>query len=243
MIETLLLLLASLAHADDLVLTAPLEAAHTTPVCAQLAGIVKTIAAQEGQPVAAGDTLILLDDTELCLAAEEYRLAYLRAQRFLDRVQQLNQRALLSVQELEDAQYQAQTTHLRLQRAQLDLSRTVITAPTAGQLADLQVHPGSLVSPRQILCQLLQAQTLKAVLFIPADQMEGIRLHQEVTAWPTATPTQKLQGHLVRLSPVVDPQNGLCRGEVLFPDAGHRLRPGTVVQVQLKPHLKGGKER
>ena len=235
MIELLLLLGALPAWAEDLVLAAPLEAARTTPVYAQLAGMVRTIAAHEGQTVAAGDTLVCLDDTDLRLATEEHRLAYLHAQRFLDRVQQLQQRSLLSAQELEDAQYQAQTAHLRLQRAQLDLSRTVITAPMAGQVADLQVQPGSLVSLRQVLCQILAVQDLKAVLFIPSDQMEGISLHQEVLAWSTAAPTPKLQGHLVRLSPVVDPQNGLCRAEVLFPDAGRRLRPGTVVQVQLKP--------
>lgn len=234
MIETLLLLLASLAHADEFVLTAPLEAARTTPACAQLAGTVKGIAVQEGQAVAAGDTLVLLDDTELRLAAEEYRLAYLRAQRFLDRVQQLQQRALLSAQELEDAQYQAQTSHLRLERAQLDLSRAVITAPMAGQIADLQVQPGSLTSLRQVLCQVLAPEDLKATLYVPADQIAQLRLHQPVTAWPASAPQQTLTGHLVRLSPVVDPQSGSCRAEVLFPGAGKHFKPGTIVQVKLR---------
>ena len=229
-----LLLCSSLSWADDLVLTVPLEAAQTTPVCAQLAGTIRRIVAQEGQTVAAGDTLVCLDDTDLRLAAEEYRLAYLRAQRFFDRVQQLNQRSLLSAQELEDAQYQAQTAQLRLQRAQLDLSRAVIIAPTAGQVTDLQVQPGSLVSLRQVLCQLLQAQDLKAALFIPVDQIAQLRLHQPVTASLTTAPKETLTGHLVRLSPVVDPQSGSCRGEALFPGAGKHLKPGTVVQVKLR---------
>jgi len=237
-IEALLLLLSPLpARAQDLVLTVPLEAARTTPVYAQLAGTVRTLLAQEGQIVAAADTLILLDDTELRLAAEEYRLAYLRAQRFLDRVQQLQQRSLLSAQELEDAQYQAQTAHLRLQRTQLDLSRAVILAPVAGQVADLQAQPGSLTSPRQALCQLLQAQDLKASLFIPVDQIAGLRLQQPVTAWPAAAPQaaqEPLQGYLTRLSPLVDPQSGSCRAEALFPGAGRHLRPGTLVQVKLR---------
>ena len=240
MIELLLLLSALPAWAEDLVFTVPLEAARTTPVCAQLSGTVKCLVVHEGQTVAAGDTLVCLDDTDLRLAAEEYRLAYLRAQRFFDRVQQLNQRSLLSAQELEDAQYQAQTAQLRLQRAQLDLSRAVILAPMAGQIADLQAQPGSLVSLRQVLCQLLQAQDLKAALFIPADQIAQLRLHQPVTAWPAAAPQKRLQsapglqGHLTHLSPTIDPQSGSCRAEALFPGAGKHLKPGTVVQVKLK---------
>jgi RND family efflux transporter MFP subunit len=247
-IETLMLLLSTLpARAQDLVLTVPLEAAGAAPVYALLAGTVKTVAAQEGQQVAQGDTLVCLDDTELRLAAEEYRLAYLRAQRFLDRVQQLNTRALLSAQELEDAQYQAQTARLRLQRAELDLSRAVITAPVAGQIADLSVQQGSLTSPRQVLCQLLQAQDLKASLFIPADQMAGLRLHQPVTAWPALSadrqasapqepqePQERLQGRLTRLSPLVDPESGSCKAEALFPGAGRHLKPGTLAQVKLR---------
>ncbi|MCC7264539.1 MAG: efflux RND transporter periplasmic adaptor subunit [Candidatus Latescibacteria bacterium] len=234
MISLLLLLMALPAWGEDLVLTVPLEAAQTTPVCAQLAGMVKTIRAQEGQQVATGDTLVCLDDTDLRLAAEEYRLAYLRAQRFFDRVQQLQQRSLLSAQELEDAQYQAQTAHLRLQRAELDLSRAVILAPMAGQVADLQIQKGGLISPRQVLCQLLQAQDLKAALFIPADQIAALRPHHPVTAWPASAPQQTLTGHLVRLSPLVDPQSGSCRAEVLFPGAGKHFKPGTIVQVKLR---------
>ena len=240
MINYLLLLSALPAWGEDLVLTAPLEAARATPVCAQLAGTVKRLVAQEGQTVAAGDTLVCLDDTDLRLAAEEYRLAYLRAQRFLDRVLQLHNRALLSAQELEDAQYQAQTAQLRLQRAQLDLSRTVVLAPTAGQVADLQAQPGSLVSLRQVLCQLLQAGDLKAALFIPVDQVAQLCLHQPVTAWPVSAAQERLQnvsglqGYLTHLSPTIDAQSGSCRAEALFPGAGRQFKPGTLVQVKLR---------
>ena len=240
MIKYLLLLSALPAWGEDLILTVPLEAARTTPICAQLTGTIRRIVAQEGQTVAAGDTLVCLDDTDLRLAAEEYRLAYLRAQRFFDRVQQLNQRSLLSAQELEDAQYQAQTAQLRLQRAQLDLSRAVIIAPTAGQVTDLQVQPGSLVSLRQVLCQLLQAQDLKAALFIPVDQIAQLRLHQPVTAWPASAAQERLQnvsglqGYLTHLSPTIDAQSGSCRAEALFPGAGRQFKPGTLVQVKLR---------
>ena len=220
--------------ASDPTWTVPLEAARATPVCAQSAGTVRRLLVQEGDQVAQGDTLLCLDDTDLRLGAEEYRLAYLRAQRFLDRVQQLHNRSLLSAQELEDAQYQAQTAQLRCQRAQLELSRTLITAPMAGQVAELQVQPNSLTTVHQVLCQLLQAQDLKVTLYLPADQLAGVRLHQEVIAWPASASAQKLQGQLVHLSPIVDPQSGSCRAEVVFSGAGKHLKPGTVVQVHLR---------
>ena len=229
---------------EDQEWTAALEPARSAQVCALIAGQIKRMATEEGKRVTSGDTLVWLEDTELSLAEAETRLAYERAQRFLDRVLQLHNRALLSAQELEDAQYQAQAARLRLQRAQLELSRAWITAPLSGQVADLQVQVGSLISPRQLLCQLLVAEDLKAALFLPPDQVAGIQVPQHVTGQVTAT-GQRLEGRLVRLSPVVDPQSGRCRAEVLFPGAGKKLKPGTVVRVQLihPQPLPGGKER
>jgi RND family efflux transporter MFP subunit len=224
--------------------TAVLEPARSAQLCALIAGQVVRVAVQEGALVHTGDTLICLDDTDLRLAEEEHRLAYLRAQRFLDRVQQLNQRSLLSAQELEDAQYQAATAHLRWQRAQLELEHTVVLAPFSGQVADLQVQPGSLTSPRQVLCQVLVAEDLKAVLYLPADQVATLQVPQLVMAQVTIT-GRPLAGRLVHLSPLVDPQSGSCKAEVLFPGAGPRLKPGTLIRIYLPTPqpLQGGKER
>ncbi len=124
---------------------------------------------------------------------------------------------------------------LRHQRAQLDLSRAVVLTPLSGQVAELQVQKGSLTTPRQVLCQILVPEDLKGVFFIPADQMAGVHLHQEVTAWPITAPHQRLTGRLVHLSLIVDPHSGSCRAEVLFPGAGKRVKPGTVAQVRLNP--------
>lgn len=233
MIAVLILLGVAAVQAADLVLTVPLEAAQSAPVHALLAGQVKRIAVEEGKQVVQGDTLIWLDDTELRLTEEEARLAWHKAQNFLDRIVQLKAQASLSRLELEEVQYQAQTTRLHHQRAQLELSRAVILAPLSGQVADLQVQPGSLTSPRQVLCQILGGEDLKASLFLPADRMASVRLHQPVMAWPVTAPALRLTGRIVRLSPIVDPQSGSCRAEALFPGAGRRIKPGTVASVRL----------
>lgn len=221
-----------------------LEPARSASVCALIAGQVVRLAVQEGARVTAGDTLVWLADEELRLTEAEAQLTCERAQRFLDRVLQLHHRALLSAQELEEAQYQAQAARLRLQRAQLELSRAWITAPLSGQVADLQVQVGNLISPRQPLCQLLVTEDLKVALFLPADQVATLQVPQRVTGQVIAT-GQRLEGRLVRLSPVVDVQSGRCRAEILFPGAGRKLKPGTVVRVHLPTPqpLPGGKER
>ena len=241
----LLLLAFTLAwHQGEETWTVALEPARSVPVCALLAGQVVRVVVQEGALVHTGDTLVCLDDTELRLAEAEHRLAYERSQRFLDRVQQLNQRALLSAQELEDAQYQAQAAHLRWQRAQLELQRTHILAPQTGLVAQCAVQPGELTSVRQVLLQLIDPIDLQAQLFLPLDQLSALRLHQPVTAQVPAT-GQQLKGRIERISPLSDPQSGRCAVQVHFPQAGSHLKPGTLIQVRLTTPqpLQGGKER
>jgi RND family efflux transporter MFP subunit len=235
--RTLLLLLLAFTLAwtqGEETWTVVLEPAHSAQVWALIAGQVVRVGVQEGARVSAGDTLIWLDDTDLRLVEAESRLAYERAQRFLDRVQQLHHRSLLSAQELEDSQYQAQTAQLRWQRAQLDLAHTLILAPRSGVVAQCAVQVGDLTSLRQVLLQLIETTDLKAQLFLPLDQLQGLRIHQPVAGQILAT-GQRLEGHLIRLSPVVDPQSGSCKAEVLFPGVGKHLKPGTVVQVRLIP--------
>ncbi|MCC7265318.1 MAG: efflux RND transporter periplasmic adaptor subunit [Candidatus Latescibacteria bacterium] len=229
---------------EDQEWTVALEPAHAVQVCALIAGQVVRVAVQEGALVNTGDTLLCLDDTDLCLAEAEYRIAYERSQRFLDRVQQLNQHALLSAQELEDAQYQAQAAQLRWQRAQLELQRTHILAPQRGLVAQCAVQVGELTTVRQVLLQIIDPIDLQAKLFLPLDQLSALRLHQPVTAQVPAT-GQHLKGRIERISPLSDPQSGRCAVQVRFPQAGPRLKPGTLIQVQLtNPQpLHGGKER
>ena len=224
--------------------TVALEPARSAKVSALIAGQVVRVVVQEGALVHRGDTLVCLDDTELRLTEAEYRLAYERSQRFLGRVSQLHHRALLSAQELEEAQYQAQAAQLRWQRAQRELSHAVILAPLSGIVALCAVQPGDLTTVRQVLLQLIDPTDLQAQLFLPLDQLSALRLHQPLTAQVPAT-GQQLKGRIERISPLSDPQSGRCAVQGRFPQAGPRLKPGTLIHVRLTTPqpLPGGKER
>jgi multidrug efflux pump subunit AcrA (membrane-fusion protein) len=48
-----------------------------------------------------------------------------------------------------------------------------------------------------------------------------------------AVPGPALAGQVVHISPVIDPRTGQGRVRLLFPGAGQRCRPGTLVRVEL----------
>ena len=217
--------------------TVTLEAARTEVVYAHLAGIVRRVAVGVGDSVAAGDTLAVLHDQDLRLSAESAALALQRAERRWERARPLHAKGGVSTQELEGLEYAAQSARIGWQQARLDLGRTVLTASMAGVVSECHVHVGVATTVRMHAFRIIDPVDLQAEVFLPGDRMTGLHRGQTVTA-RSPTLRQPLVGELVRLSPFVDPASGTCRAVVLFRGAGDRLRPGSVVQVEVGRGLR-----
>ena len=229
----LLVLLGALpVSAEPWEATVSLEAARSEIVYVYLAGVVRDVTVEVGDRVRAGDTLAWLEDEALQLQAESVRLAHQQAQRWLMRVRVLHPQGGLSTVELEELEMKAVTAHLRYQQVQLDLARTVLIASMGGILAACHIHPGLATSPRMAAFHIIDPEDLQAELFVPADQLEGIRKGHAVTARAQQL-KQPLAGRLILVSPIVDPASGTCRALARFPQAGQLLRPGSVVRVQV----------
>lgn len=226
------------ASADTLAWTAPLEAAVSAEVYALTTGPVREVRAHEGDPVARGDTLVVLEAADLRLAVARANLACRRTQGYLDRAGQLHARGGVSTQELETLRYEAEAAQLRLEQAELDLSRTVLCAPMDGQVAACAAQVGRPTAAGQVLLVLIDATDLQADLYLPATQLASVRLHQVVQAVPAAAPAAEpgrpMAGRVVHISPILDPHSGQARVRLLFAQAGRHHRPGTLVRVQLK---------
>ena len=199
---------------------------------------VQRVAVQEGDTVAVGDTLVLLDATELRLIERSTRIALQKSHAQLSRAEQLHAKGGISTQTLESLQYDTEQARIRWQRAVLDLNRATILAPTAGIIAESHIQPGDLTTTRMLLFTVIGPDTLKAVLFIPADQLASIHLDQPVTASLLADSSQTITGTITHISPVINPESGTCSAVALFPDTSNTIKPGTVARVHINEKQK-----
>ena len=191
-----------------------------------IAGTVRRLVAREGQTVAPA-TPGLPRRHGLRLAAEEYRLVPAPSASSTGSATAAARPALRpGVGGLSPGS----TAQLRLQRAQLDLSRRDPRA-MAGQVADLQIQPGSLVAPGPVNPPGPRPQsrsssrwTRSPIAAAPAGR--GL-------AWQR--PAQPIQGHLDRPSPVggLFPGGPSSRGPET--GAGSEIMPGRgIAQVRLR---------
>ncbi len=161
-----------------------------------------------------------LSDDELEAARRRYEAALLLGGTMREAVQ----RAVTGLAEAEQ----------RVAQARLQLSRTRITAPFAGRVADLQAEVGQHVAPGQALLTLLDDRRMK----VEVDALESdiVHLRRGATAQvrlPALADTV-VTGTIHSINPRVDTKTGAGRVTVAVPNPGGRLLSGLFAYVALE---------
>ena len=221
------------ALAEPLVMPAALEAAESAWVFALRNGVVQTVRVQVGEHVVQGDTLAWLEDGDLRLEEEAAQLTLQQTEKRLARVRVLHEQGGVSTQDLETLEFAVQTARIRFRKAVTERERAVVHAPLSGVVAEANLTAGERIAAGKTCFRIIDTTDLQAELFVAVDQLADVTLGQAVTAQLPTTPDFRLQGRVVRISPIVDPESGRCAVRVRFPEAGQHLKPGTVVDVTL----------
>ncbi|MEW6029017.1 MAG: efflux RND transporter periplasmic adaptor subunit [Chloroflexota bacterium] len=115
-----------------------------------LTGIVKSVEVQEGDRVTAGQPLVALDTTILEAKVAEAEAAVATAEtqvRYLRRVGS-------GQEQLDSAQASVDRAVALLASAKATLAQATLTAPMDGMVAALDIAPGEVVTPGQIVVQI-----------------------------------------------------------------------------------------
>jgi membrane fusion protein, multidrug efflux system len=199
----------------------------------QISGQVERIIAEEGDRVVKGDTLLLIDDAQLQLAAREAQVDLDHFQGNFARVEEMFRRKLISDQEYENKCYELNQARLRWKRADLELNHAIILAPFSGVISERQVQTGARVGSSTRLFSLIKLDDMIARVFIPGQYMVEVGENQEAHLTSSFLGDRQFQGWVKRISPVLDPQSGTFKVTVGVRDRWEFLRPGVFVDVQI----------
>jgi membrane fusion protein (multidrug efflux system) len=173
-------------------------------IAAQEEGLVTAIHVREGDVVAAGDTVVELDDREILASLAEARANLEEADAALARVRSLHGTGLAAPQELDAAIARQKVSAARADALGTRLSFTKIAAPVAGVVTARQVEVGDLASPRAPLLELASGEGM--LLRVPVSELEVVRLHTSDNAKVTvdALPEIELEAVIQRIFPAAD---------------------------------------
>ena len=211
--------------------SATLRADRQATVIARTRGVVRRLSVEEGDRVGAEQPLAYLEDDEQKIAAARARTTEETARREYERLSDIYQRGLVSVDEYEASRRDAEDAAHALELAELELYRTVIRAPIAGIVVTRHLDVGATVSDGTPVYDLADLQPLYADINIPERHVTRLEPGQEVRL--TADATGGAAGAIIeRIAPAVDPATGTVKVTVAV-EAGSGLRPGAFVRVDI----------
>ena len=236
-------------------------------VRARVEGFIQSVDFKEGNPVRKGQLLYTIDPRPLqatlaqakgALAEADAQLA--RAKQDVVRYEPLVAKNAISRQEYDTAvvvqraaEAAVEAAKATVERAQIDLGYTRVTAPEDGLVGKTEVYPGTLVGRGQsdLLTHISQIATIHVRFSVPErDYLYYARRNQERGAKSAAPLPFELvlsdgslhakKGAIVFVDRNIDAATGTIMMEAAFPNPGAIVRPGQFARVRAAVDLKQG---
>ncbi|MFO7654413.1 MAG: efflux RND transporter periplasmic adaptor subunit [Candidatus Krumholzibacteriia bacterium] len=208
-----------------------LAADDAITVVAEIDGIVAELPFREGQPVAAGDLILRLDDAEL--RAQVARAEAVRDQRRSthERVLRVVEQGAGAPQDLDDAAAALKVADAELSLARARLAKTRVTAPFPGLTGARRVSPGAFIRAGTPVTDLAAVDELRVNFTVPERIVSRLRVGAPVNVATTAYPDLVLDGTIDVVEPVLDPATRSARVVARVPNLERLLRPGMSADV------------
>jgi RND family efflux transporter MFP subunit len=245
-----------------LVVSGPIIVEHQVDITAQRDGVLAKIFLDAPARVKAGTILARMDDRQIAANLEAARAKsrsiaadlknweaeaqvleadYVRAQRLWDL-------GLISQEQLQHAQYKAESDHWDINRVQellntahdeersleLELDKTKITAPFDGLIARRYAREGQSVAKGERLFWVTAEAPLLLRFTLPERYFGRMRPSQQFEVTSPDAPGEKHAARVKEVSPVIDPSSGTF--EVLVELTGERrsFRPGMTANLRVE---------
>jgi RND family efflux transporter MFP subunit len=245
--------------------TGALRARETATLSAQVVGRVQKVLVREGDAVAAGQTLVVLDDATLQSAAEQAEAAVKAAENqqaaaqtnadlaasTLARYRQLQSQKSVSPQEMDEVTRKAEAANAQVEalraqagamRAQQSGSRAMlryarIAAPFAGVVTARMVDPGALASPGVPLLQIDSAGPLQMQATIAESTLPFVRRGMKIGVSIDSAPGVDPAGVLSEIVPAADASSHTFLIKIDLPPS-KALRAGMYASAEIATGAK-----
>ena len=186
-----------------------------------ISALAKEVPVKEGDPVKAGQTLIVLDTPDLEFAVTEAQAALHSAQAYADlqkygRVKDRRNGKIfydaVPVEFRQRADARVQQAQVTLELAQINLAESTLTAPFDGTVASMGVIPGEFVQSDQAVITLATLNNLQLeTTDLSERDIARVKIGAPVTI-STEALNQTFNGKVISISPV----SNIVGGDVVF---------------------------
>lgn len=201
-------------------------------------------AIDEGQPVTAGDPLILLNRDLLQARHDRAAAQYENDEQEYQRISSLYERGTAPPTEMRQARTRRDVSKADLDEAARSLERATIAAPTSGLLNDFPMEPGEYASPGDVVAEIVDIDAVKVLVDVPERDIGYLRVGQQAEIIPLSEDAHPSKGTITYINALANESTRTTRIEVTVRNrkeesAGESqggeyfLRSGQIVKARL----------
>ncbi|WP_210396028.1 efflux RND transporter periplasmic adaptor subunit [Motiliproteus sediminis] len=222
------------AFSDRIEALGTAQANEAVDITANVTEKVVTLNFDDGEQVAAGAVLAVLEKSEeealladVSALLEERRLA-------LARLQKLERQQLASREDLDQRRLEVERAEVARTAMQARIADRVIRAPFGGMVGLRQISVGALVEPGDLITRLDDIRTLKLDFTVPSRYLADLRPGLPISAQTSAFADMTVSGEVASIDSRIDPVTRAIRVRARIDNPNLVLRPGLLMRVVLE---------
>jgi len=218
----------------DLVIQLPgeVEASRDANLAAALGGFIEKVNVDAGDEVKKGQVLALVDTTSHQVRRNQTKVELDTAKRELDRAKKLGD--ALPAAQLDAAQARYDAARAAYQSADLQVARSVISAPFAGTVARCDAEVGEVAAPGAPLVRVVQLDPVKVTVSLSDRDVLAVKEGMKASV-STDAKIDVMAGTVSHVRPAADLNTRAFIAEIAIENASDALRPGMIANVQIQP--------
>lgn len=194
-------------------------------VGAEVAGRVVRVFVEEGSQVSAGQVLATVQVDKLNVNIANAQASYDNAQQNLQRFESAYKTGGVTLQQLDQAKLQFETSKNNLTTSKITASDATIKTSVSGIVNSRKIEPGSYVNVGTAAFDIVNVSSLKLRVNVDEKNVVDLRVGQSVTVTASVYPNQTFTGKITFIAPKADGSLNFPV-EIEVPNGNNTLRAG-----------------
>ncbi len=199
-------------------------------------GIIESIRVREGETVTAGQVLARLVQTEFTTSREQAELAFEKAERDFERVENLYRDSVTTLEQYQNARTALELAKQSLESVLFNVEHTMIRAPANGKILKKLASPGEIIGEGMPLI-LFGSTDNQWILKANVTDRDIVRLKLGDSAVITldALPDIDIAASVSEISGMADPYTGTFEIELALDKHYRNLASGMIAEATVYP--------
>ncbi|MFT5788232.1 MAG: membrane fusion protein (multidrug efflux system) [Shewanella sp.] len=214
--------------------TATLEAPEEAKVVTRVAGLIQSINVEEGDRVAKGQLLAVIDSKRQKFDLDRSQAEVEIIEQELNRLKKINNKQFFSADSMAKLEYNLQAAVAKRDLAALYVQESMIRSPIEGVVATRFVKSGNMAKEFDELFYIVNQDELYGIVHLPEQQLQHLRLGQDAQIFANKHTQETTHATVLRISPIVDAQSGTFKVTLSVPNQKATLKAGMFTRVELR---------